>query len=141
MLQIGEVGRECKWWERESGMCFKSRSTLVDFERWFRSTQSIFGYHKWPYQHRDILSQCKQSNRHRGYFRKDVCFQQLFWRYNFDSINTEVHHIKYHKIFIQICTFLGDWSIFITLGLFLIDLPRDLIRLNHKMTVLVLWIS
>ncbi len=79
--------------ERENGVGFKSRSTLVDFDRWSKSTKSIFGYRKWPYQHRDILRQCKQSNQHRGYFRKDVCFQQLFWRYNFDSNNTEGHHI------------------------------------------------
>jgi hypothetical protein len=40
---------------RESGMGFKLRSTLVDFNLWSKSTQSIFGYRKWPYQHKDIL--------------------------------------------------------------------------------------
>ncbi len=44
---------------RENGMGFKLRSTLVDFDWWSKSTQSIFGYSKWPYQHRDILRQCK----------------------------------------------------------------------------------
>ncbi len=59
----GELGREHREreqdvanWEdrermemlREKGMGFKLRSTLVDFDRW--STQSIFGYRKWPYQ-------------------------------------------------------------------------------------------
>jgi hypothetical protein len=78
--------------ERENGMGFKSRSILVDFDRWSKSTQSIFGYRKSPYQHKDILRQFKQSNRHREYFQKDVCFQQLFWCYNFDSNNTEVYH-------------------------------------------------
>jgi hypothetical protein len=41
---------------------------LVDFDRWSKSTQSIFGYCKWPYQHTDILRQCKQYNRHQGIF-------------------------------------------------------------------------
>ncbi len=86
--------------ERENGVGFKLRSTLVDFDRWSKSTLSIFGYCKWPYQHRDILRQCKQSNWHRGYFRKDVCFQQLFWHYNFDSNNTEVHHSVYAALFV-----------------------------------------
>ncbi len=58
-----------------------------------KPTQSIFGYGKWPYQHKDILRQCKQYNQHRGYFRKDFYFQRFFWRYNFDSNNTEVYHI------------------------------------------------
>jgi hypothetical protein len=40
--------------ERESGVGFKLRSALVDFDRWSKSTQSIFGYRKWSYQHRDI---------------------------------------------------------------------------------------
>ncbi len=43
---------------------------LVDFDRWSKSAQSIFGYLKWPYQHRDILRQRKQYNRHQGIFRK-----------------------------------------------------------------------
>ncbi len=45
--------------ERENGVGFKLRSGLVYFKRWSKSTQSIFGYHKWSYQHRDILRQCK----------------------------------------------------------------------------------
>jgi hypothetical protein len=60
---------------RENGVGFKLRSTLVDFDRWSKSTQSIFGYHKWPCQHKDILRHGKQSNRHRGYFWIDVCLQ------------------------------------------------------------------
>jgi hypothetical protein len=31
---------------REDGMGFKLRSTLVDFDRWSKSTQGIFGYCK-----------------------------------------------------------------------------------------------
>ncbi len=45
--------------EKESVVGFKLRSALVDFDRWSKSTQSIFGYHKWPYQDKDILRQCK----------------------------------------------------------------------------------
>ncbi len=37
--------------ERESGVGFKSRLTLVDFDQWSKSTQSIFGYRKYPYEH------------------------------------------------------------------------------------------
>ncbi len=44
---------------RESGIVFKLRSALGDFDRWSKSTQSILGYRKWPYQHRYILGQCK----------------------------------------------------------------------------------
>jgi hypothetical protein len=47
--------------EGESGVGFKSRS---------KSTQSIFGYPKWQYQHRDILRQHKEYNRHQGIFGK-----------------------------------------------------------------------
>ena len=77
----GELGRKHRKrerdvsGERENGVGFKLRSLLVDFGRWSKSTQSIFGYRKLSYQHRDILRQCKESNRHRGYFQKDVCFQ------------------------------------------------------------------
>jgi hypothetical protein len=46
---------------RENGVGFKLRSTLVDYDRWSKSTQSIFGYCKWPYQHKDILRHGKQS--------------------------------------------------------------------------------
>jgi hypothetical protein len=49
---------------RENGMGFKLRSTLVDFDQWSKSTQSIFGYRKWPHQHQDILRHGKQSNQH-----------------------------------------------------------------------------
>jgi len=35
---------------RENSMGFTLRSTLVDFNQWSKSTQSIFGYRKWPYQ-------------------------------------------------------------------------------------------
>ena len=49
---------------RENGVGFKLRSTLVDFNRWSKSTQSIFEYRKWPYQHKDILIHGKQSNWH-----------------------------------------------------------------------------
>jgi len=70
--QSGELGREhgkrerdiADWGEgengsveRESGVGFKLRSALVDFKQWSKSTQSIFGYRKWSYQHRDILRQ------------------------------------------------------------------------------------
>ncbi len=41
---------------------------LVDFDQWSKSTQIIFGYHKWSYQHRGILRQCKQYNWHQGIF-------------------------------------------------------------------------
>ncbi len=73
-MNSGELGREHRvreqevadWGERErtevlreSGVGFKLRSALIDFDRWSKSTQSIFGYHKWPFQHRDILRQCK----------------------------------------------------------------------------------
>jgi hypothetical protein len=51
---------------RENGVGFKMGSTLVDFNQWSKSTQSIFGYRKWPYQHKDILIHGKQSNRHPG---------------------------------------------------------------------------
>ncbi len=86
----GELGREhrererdvANWGEREraemvreNSVSFELRSTLVDFNRWSKSTQSIFGYHKWPYQHRDILRYSKQSNWHREYFWTDVCLQ------------------------------------------------------------------
>jgi hypothetical protein len=101
-MELGRKHRKREWdsadWgenvsgERENGVGFKLRSILVDFDRRSKSTQSIFGYCKWPYQHKDILRQCKQSNRHRVYFQNDVCFQRLFWRYNFDSNNTEVYH-------------------------------------------------
>jgi hypothetical protein len=47
--------------ERENCVGFKLRSTLVNFDLWSKSTQSIFGYRKWPYQHRDILRQCKED--------------------------------------------------------------------------------
>jgi hypothetical protein len=77
---------------RENGMGFKLRSTLVDFDQLSKSTQSIFGYGKWPHQHQGILRHGKQSNRHRGYFQIDVCLQRLFWRYIFSSNNTGLHH-------------------------------------------------
>jgi hypothetical protein len=77
---------------RENNVGSKLRSTLVDFDPGFKSTQSIFGYGKWPYQHKDILRHGKQSNRHRGYFWIDVCLQRLFWRYIFSSNNIGLHH-------------------------------------------------
>ncbi len=40
---------------RENGVGFKLRSTLVDFDRWSKSTQSIFGYCKWPYHYYIII--------------------------------------------------------------------------------------
>ncbi len=79
----GELSREhrererdvANWGERErtemlgeNSVGFKLRSTLVDFDRWSKSTQSIFGYRKCPYQHIDVLRHGKQSNQHRGYF-------------------------------------------------------------------------
>jgi hypothetical protein len=83
---------------RENGMGFKLRSTLVDFDRWSKSAQSIFGYGKWPYQHKHILRHGKQSNQHRGYFWIDVCLQQLFWRYILSSNNTGLHHFYTIKV-------------------------------------------
>ncbi len=59
MLQIRERERESPEAEKESGVGFKLRSALVDFDQWSKSTQSIFGYCKWPYQHKDIFRQCK----------------------------------------------------------------------------------
>ncbi len=103
----GESGREhrereqdvANWGERErtemlreNRVGFIMRSTLVDFDQWSKSTQSIFGYRKWPYRHKDILKHGKQSNRHGGYFWTDVCLQRLFWRYIFSSNNTGLHH-------------------------------------------------
>jgi hypothetical protein len=61
---------------RENGVGFKLKSTLVDFDRWSKSTQSIFGYCKWPYQHKDILRHGKHSNQYLGYFWIDVCLQR-----------------------------------------------------------------
>jgi hypothetical protein len=90
--------RERKEMLRENGVGFRSRSTLVDFDRWSYSTQSIFGYRKWPYRHKDILRHGKQSNRHRGYFWKDICLQRLFWRYIFGSNNTGLHHKCYKTL-------------------------------------------
>jgi hypothetical protein len=103
----GELGREhgererdvANWGERErtemlreNSVGFILRSTFVDFDRWSKSTQSIFRYRKWPYQHKDITRHGKQSNQHRGYFRTDVCLQQLFWCNIFSSNNTGLHH-------------------------------------------------
>ncbi len=73
----GELGREYRererdvanWGERErtailreNGVGFRMRSTLVDFDRWSKSTQSIFRYHEYPYQHKDVLIHGKQTN-------------------------------------------------------------------------------
>ncbi len=95
----GELGREHRERERDVANWgenrdaerkrrgFKLRSTLVDFDRCFKSIQGIF------YQHKDILRHGKQSNRHRKYFWIDVCLQPLFGRYIFSLNNTGLHHI------------------------------------------------
>jgi hypothetical protein len=54
-MRCCKLGREGENGDAERKQVLKRGSTLVDFDRWSKSTQSIFGYCKWPYQHKVFL--------------------------------------------------------------------------------------